>query len=192
MRSFVALELPSPVKEAAAQVLRELKRADVDVKWVKPEALHVTLKFLGEVDQDQTPAIVAAMDRACAGRPALELAALGCGAFPGLNRPQVVWLGLEGQVQEMAQLAAAVEQEMAGLGFAPENRPFKAHVTLGRLRRGKGRSSEASARPLALALAGLSAWAGPAFKADRVVLMKSTLTPHGSIYDPVHVFTLAS
>jgi 2'-5' RNA ligase len=197
MRCFVALELPPEAQAAAGEVLGELKRTGADVKWVRPQNLHVTLKFLGEVEDSRAPELGQALETACAGTPALELGLAGAGAFPSPQRPQVVWLGLRGQVAELAELAGRIEAALAGLGFAPENRPFKAHVTLGRLRRGKGGSRPERpspplppSAPLTRALAGLAGHAGPSFAAQRVVLMKSTLTPQGSIYDPVQVITL--
>jgi 2'-5' RNA ligase len=194
MRCFVGLELPAEVQAAAGEVLRELKRSGADLKWVRPENLHVTLKFLGEVEDGRTQEICQAIEAACAGQPALELSLAEAGAFPSPQRPQVVWLGLAGQVAELAGLAGRIDEALAGLSFAPEARPFKAHVTLGRLRRGKGGArSSASSAPLTRALVGLASQAGhegPSFVAQRVVLMKSTLTPQGSIYDPVQVITL--
>jgi RNA 2',3'-cyclic 3'-phosphodiesterase len=194
MRCFVALELPAQARAAAAEVLGDLKRSGADVKWVRPENLHVTLKFLGEVADERAPDLGQALETACAGQPALALGLAGAGAFPSPQRPQVVWLGLAGQVAELAGLAARIDKGLVGLGFAPESRPFQAHVTLGRLRRGKGGRPSAPSAPLTRALvglAGLAGHAGPSFRAERVVLMKSTLTPQGSIYDPVQVITLA-
>ena len=191
MRCFVALELPPEVQEAAGGVLRDLQGSGADVKWVRPGNLHVTLKFLGEIKEGMVPALGQALGRACAGRPALELTLAGVGAFPDPRRPQVVWLGLTGDTAALAELAGALEQELAGLGFAPEARPFKAHVTLGRMRRGKrGSRPGPPSGPLTRDLLGLAGWQGPAFRAGRVVLMKSTLTPQGSVYDPVQVVTL--
>lgn len=190
MRCFVALELPALVREAAGETLRELKRAGADVKWVRPENLHVTLKFLGEVDEARAPELGQAVQAACAGCPPLALGLGGAGAFPSPQRPQVVWLGLTGQVAELAALAARVEGAMEGLGFPPEGRPFQAHVTLGRLRRGKGGRPGPPSAPLTHALLGLAGRKGPDFTAASVALLKSTLTPQGSIYDPVRVITL--
>lgn len=192
MRSFIALELPYEPKKAAAQVMAQLKPNGPDVKWVKPQGLHLTLKFLGEVKSEMLADLGKSLDKACAGRGVLELGLSSVGAFPGLNRPQVVWLGMTGQVRELTELKAAVEQNMETLGFAPEDRPFKPHLTLGRLRRSRGKRQRPDTKPLTLALAGLSAFKGPDFKADKVVLMKSTLTPAGAVYKPLHVATLGT
>ncbi len=188
MRSFVALEIPAEPRRAAAEVTRELKAAGADVKWVAPDSLHLTLKFLGEISPEQVPPLTRALGRMLEGRGAMSLSLQGCGAFPTLKRPQVVWLGLAGEVAALVELAAGVEEALAPLGFAPERRRFKPHLTIGRLRRRRGKSRPSG--PLTRAIAGLAAWSGPDFAADRVALMRSTLTPKGAIYDPVQVFTL--
>jgi 2'-5' RNA ligase len=198
MRLFIALELPPEARSAAGEVARQLKSSGAEVKWVKPESMHLTLKFLGETPDGRAPEIAGALAGAVEGKPGLELAIKGCGAFPGDNKPQVVWLGLEGQVEGLKDLAAAIEGEMDLIGFPPERRSFKAHLTLGRLRRGpkRGRRGGRGGKPadspvlLARAIAGLKEYQGPAFRADKVVLIKSTLTPAGPIYEPLAEFKL--
>ncbi|MBU1277468.1 MAG: RNA 2',3'-cyclic phosphodiesterase [Proteobacteria bacterium] len=190
MRSFIALEMPGEVKEHAAGLIRELRPSGADVKWVAPHNLHLTLKFLGEVDPGATADIIAALENACAGRTALSLAVTGCGAFPQPRAPRVVWMGLEGEVAQLAELAQAVEAAMEPLGFEPEKRAFRPHLTLGRVRRPRRVGKAPNAAPLARALAGVGQAAGPSFRAGRVILMKSTLTKSGPIYEPLHRVTL--
>jgi 2'-5' RNA ligase len=190
MRLFVALELAPEACRAAEEVARELKATGADVKWVRPESLHLTLKFLGEVDPGRLPELQEALRRACAGARALELGLAGAGAFPGVRRPQVVWLGLEGQTAELAGLAARVEDEAEALGFARDKRGFKPHLTLGRMRRKRRGAGAPPAGPLARALAGLAGWQGPRFTGSRVSLMHSTLTPAGAVYEPLETVTL--
>ena len=193
MRLFVALDLLPEVRQAAAEVARELKSSGADLKWVKPESMHLTLKFLGETPESQVPDIKEALKEACAGKSALDLAIKGCGSFPGQKKPQVVWLGLEGQVDHLRDLAGAIETRLELLGFPPERRTFKAHLTLGRLRRGPKRGGRpgGSVVPLVRAIAAQKEYQGPAFRADNVVLMKSTLRPTGPIYEPLAEFKLA-
>lgn len=196
MRLFVALELPPEVREAAALVAHELKSSGADVKWVKPESMHLTLKFLGETPDDQAAEVKGALEEACAGKAALDLAVKGCGSFPGQKKPQVVWLGLDGQVDRLRDLAGAIEARLELLGFPPERRSFKAHLTLGRMRRGpkrggRGGKQTGSVAPLVRAIAANKDYQGPAFRAVNVVLMKSTLTPAGPIYEPLAEFKLA-
>lgn len=193
MRLFVALEVPAAVKQAAAEVMGRLKGAGEDVKWVRPEGMHLTLKFLGETPEDLLPELCRSLDQACRGREALSLKLAGCGAFPGVRSPRVVWLGLGGEMEELAGLAAAVEEALVGLGFPPEGRPFRPHLTLGRVRsgrRGRKGGRKSSAAPLGRAIVELARWRGPAFQAESVALMQSTLTPAGAVYRPLHTITL--
>ncbi|MBU4565204.1 MAG: RNA 2',3'-cyclic phosphodiesterase [Desulfarculus sp.] len=190
MRSFIALEMPPEVKEFAAGLIKELKPSGADVKWVEPMNLHLTLKFLGEVDPSATADIITALEGALAGRSAPGLSAAGCGAFPNARSPKVVWLGLGGQTDLVAQMARAVETALEPLGFEAEKRAFKPHLTLGRVRRPRRGAGAPSTAPLSRALAALAAAAGPSFRADRVVLMKSTLTGSGPIYESLHHVTL--
>lgn len=193
MRLFIALDMPTEARQAAAGVARELKASGADVKWVKPELMHLTLKFLGETPADRVQEIKAALKDACGGRAGLDLAIKGCGSFPANKKPQVIWLGLEGQVVQLLDLAKVIEAKMEVLGFPPERRAFKAHLTLGRLRRGPQRGGKpgGSTVTLSRAISALTDYNGPAFKADNVVLMKSTLTPAGPIYEPLAEFRLA-
>ncbi|MCB2192273.1 MAG: RNA 2',3'-cyclic phosphodiesterase [Deltaproteobacteria bacterium] len=190
MRSFIALEMPPEVKEFAAGLIQELKPSGADVKWVQPVNLHLTLKFLGEVDPGATADIITALDSALDGRTAPGLNAVGCGAFPKPLAPKVVWLGLGGQTDMVAQMAKAVETAMEPLGFEPEKRAFKPHLTLGRVRRPRRGRKAPSTAPLSRALAALADAAGPSFEADQVVLIKSTLTSSGPIYESLHRVTL--
>ncbi len=183
--------MPPEVKEFAAGLTRELKSSGADVKWVAPDNLHLTLKFLGEVEEAALPGLKTALEAACAGTRTLELSVEGCGAFPRLKAPKVVWLGLGGQIEQLAGLAGAVEAAFEPLGFAPEKRAFKPHLTLGRVRRRRKGQKAPPNGPLTRALAGLAADKGPRFLARHVVLMKSTLTPRGAIYDPLHQISLA-
>jgi RNA 2',3'-cyclic 3'-phosphodiesterase len=192
MRCFVALPVPEPVRRWAAEVIAALKAGGPDVKWVEPGNLHLTLKFLGEASEDRVPDLVRALETACAGRAPLNLEITAPGAFPNARRPRVVWLGLAGDLTPLAELAAAVERALEPLGFPSEDRPFRAHLTLGRVRRPRKGGRQPDTRSLARDLAGSDFAAGPEFRAERVVLMQSTLTPGGAIYQPRHEVVLAA
>ena len=192
VRCFVALPVPPPVRERAAEVMTALKAGGPDVKWVEPANLHLTLKFLGEAPEGQVPDLVRALEEACAGRPAPRLEITVPGAFPDARRPRVVWLGLAGDLTPLAELAAAVERALAPLGYPPEDRPFRAHLTLGRVRRPRKGGGQPDTRSLSRDLAGRDWAGGPEFTVDRVVLMQSTLTPRGAVYQPLHEVVLAA
>ncbi|MBI2887304.1 MAG: RNA 2',3'-cyclic phosphodiesterase [Chloroflexi bacterium] len=185
LRAFVALPLPDAVKLALSQVQRRLRAVAEGrlVKWVEPGAMHLTLKFLGEIPPQQVAPIGEAVQRASEGAPPFTLRLDALGAFPSGQRPRVVWAGASSVVEQCATLFQRVEQELRPLGFPAETRPFAAHVTLGRVR------DQAPATAL-LGLADVLASAArlePALEAaiDRVVLFKSTLTPKGAHYEPL-------
>ena len=130
----MALNLPDEVRRALWAAAAPVRALDLPLKWVRPEGIHVTLKFLGEVSEGREPALRAALGRAAAGGYALPLVVGGFGAFPGFARPRVIWAGLEPDAA-LDALQHRVEQEFVPLGFPPEDRPFRPHLTLGRAAR---------------------------------------------------------
>jgi 2'-5' RNA ligase len=182
-RLFVALEPPDAVRRRVAALAVELRRAAGraadDVRWVPPENVHLTLQFLGAVPEERVGDVEAAV-RAAAGqaRP-LSLEVRGAGGFPNARRPRVLWAGLEGDTAALAELVRELGRRLAPLGFPPEERPFSAHLTLGRARDTRG------APGLAGALAH-AAEAPPApWRAAEVVLFESHLSPRGPRYEPL-------
>lgn len=176
IRSFIAVPLPPEVKERLAEAQRRLRPAAPEVKWVAMDSFHITLKFLGGVAPDrlqETWQEVAADLRGAAG---FTLHLVGAGAFPSAVRPRVLWAGIAQGAEELVRLAARTERACAACGFDPENRPFRAHVTLGRVR-------EPAPNPqLAEQLAELATTDFGMAPVDRVLLMKSDLTPQGATY----------
>ncbi len=157
--------------------------------------MHLTLKFLGEVDDGRVPAIKQKLELVCSRHAAHDLKVRGCGAFPPKGKPNVVWLGLSGALDSLAGLAADISQDMADLGFEEEKRAFRPHLTLGRARRPRGGKKPPAGAGQGLielkrAIAGLRGYKGPDFSADCVILMMSILTPKGPIYEPLRTITL--
>lgn len=136
IRAFIAIHLPLDVKAALGNVARELEgRAPRGaVRWVKPEQMHLTLRFLGDTDTAKLPAIQAAMDAAGAANPPFEMRLQGIGCFPNMKRPRVLWVGLAGHEERLLSLVADLEGGLAPLGWEPEGKPFRAHLTLGRVK----------------------------------------------------------
>ncbi|MCL6451351.1 MAG: RNA 2',3'-cyclic phosphodiesterase [Acetobacteraceae bacterium] len=184
LRCFVAVPLEGEVHGSAVGFLRRLAALAPAVKWVEPENLHFTLKFLGEVEEGRLEKVKAALGQALAGKAAFGLELCGAGAFPNLRRPRVVWLGAGAGRDRLGELAEAVESALAPLGFPREARAFSPHLTLGRARQ----PGAAGALAAELEAAGSRPWGE--LKVDRVVLMQSTLTPRGPIYTPLAVFRL--
>ena len=134
MRAFLALTLPDEIRRSLSALQRELARAGADIKWVEPQNLHVTLKFLGEITDEQRRALEQRLGEVACGEAAFALGLDRAGAFPSLSSPRVVWVGLgEGKARAI-RLSERLEQDCVGLGLRKEERPFAAHVTLGRVR----------------------------------------------------------
>jgi 2'-5' RNA ligase len=185
MRLFVAINLPGEVKREIWKAAAPLRSRSYPVRWVAPESIHLTLKFLGQVDAVREPEILGALGRAVEGARRFRLPLGGFGAFPSARQPRVLWVGCEG-VPPLELLQHRVEREMERIGFPLEGRPFRPHLTLGRAARG-ARASEF--RGLEEVIAGLS------FAAYVVVesadLMESHLTPEGARYVCRHAVALS-
>jgi len=183
MRLFIALKLPTDVRDELATVQQRLRRTEAHpVKWVAPQSIHLTLQFLGEVPEAQLPAILQALEavRTMAAQcPPLQLRLTDAGAFPNLRRPQTLWVGIAGELEGLTRLHQAVIAATEPLGFQPETRPFRAHLTLGRVRR---EATPAQRAALGTALGSLSPPRSIAWQSGYPLLFRSTLTPMGSIY----------
>ena len=137
IRAFIAVELPPAVREAVEGVVRELRSGIGDgVRWVRPEGVHLTLKFLGDIDAGSVPAVSRAMAQCAASAAPFDLFLEGVGVFPNARRPRVIWIGLGGALEPLLALQHSIDRELEGLGFARERRPFTPHLTLGRVRDG--------------------------------------------------------
>ncbi len=185
-RLFIACELPAEVREALAGVQRDLRAAGAEgLRWVRPEGIHVTLKFLGETDAARLPAIQSALAAAVPRPLSITLQLSGLGSFGGRNRLRVIWVGLAGDLPDLSLLSRGVEEAMAGLGFEPERRPFAPHLTLARVR--EDDPPPARAR-LADLLAAYRPPPLPSFTAERVSLMQSRIGPGGAVYTALATF----
>lgn len=176
IRSFIAVPVPPEAAGKLHTAQETLRRAAPAVKWVDPNSFHITLKFLGGVLPDRLQQTWQAVAAALGGAPSFTMRFHGLGAFPSANRPRVIWAGLTDGAADLTALAARVEQACAAFDFAPEARPFHSHLTLGRAR-------EAKPDPdLSAAIAQLAQEQLGEVPVDRVLLMKSELTPRGAIY----------
>ena len=132
MRTFVAIDIPSDIRLKIAEFINALRPGANNVRWTKPEAMHITLKFLGEVTAAQLETIKMSLASVRADAP-FDLTIEGAGCFPNERSPRVLWLGVEGGAA-LQELAERVEKCLQPLGFAKEDRPYSAHLTLGRVR----------------------------------------------------------
>ncbi len=176
IRAFIAIGPPVEGLDTIRQIQEDIRRQGISLRWVPVQNVHLTLKFLGEIDSDAVAPIGEVIGRVAAGFCPFQLQVQGAGVFPGIRRPRVVWAGVSGQVQPLKQMQAALEDGLAGLGVAREKRAFRCHLTLGRVRDG------VDSRLLSQALAACSKTSSAPFEADAIKLYQSRLQPSGAVH----------
>jgi len=183
LRLFIAVEAPPAVKGAAVQVIDRL-RGRGDVRWVEPDRLHLTLKFLGDSSPEKLPQLTEILEENANifSRFVVELGDVG--AFPNLRRPQTIWLGVE-RAEGLSRLAEEIDRAVCKLGFEREARSFRAHLTLGRVKSSQGLGALADALR-----AGAGCPAGIEWPIEDVELIRSELRPTGPLYTILHRFPL--
>lgn len=188
IRSFVAVELPSALRAQLAQVSRQLASSipREAVRWVRPEGIHLTLKFLGDVSPGQLPAIQGLAAKAAGRAQACVCTVRGLGCFPDPRRPRVIWVGVEEPTGSLAALQQALEQGLAELGFAREGRAFNPHLTLGRVRPEAG----SAAAQIRLAIEAAGEVELDRVEARSICLVRSDLRPGGAVYTRMGEFVL--
>ncbi len=189
LRLFVACELPPEMKDGLAALEETLRRQGAPpLRWVRPDGIHLTLKFLGGVPAERVAAICAALAPIVEGIRPLALSLGSVGTFGGRRGARVLWVGVEGDVSRVAELQRRVEAALAPLGFPAENRPFSPHLTLARVPENVGGADRERLWELAKAV--------PAPKAAPVTirevsLMRSILGPGGAVYERLAAFPLS-
>ena len=182
-RLFVAIRIAPEVAERLCQAQAELDPLLSDIRWIKRESLHLTLKFLGAVEEARIQGIQSALQTALAPLPRFTVSCRGLGVFPAIRRPRVLWAGLEGGA--LPSLAGATDATLEPLGFPREEREFKPHLTIGRWRE-TARGDDALRREL-------DRWRHHDFGAsavDEAVLFQSVLKRDGAVYTALTVFPL--
>ena len=186
IRCFVALNLPSELKGRLAELEARLKEARADVSWVKPENVHLTLKFLGGVEEVRIPFVKRAIQEGLRGEGPLVLSLASLGVFPNPRSPRVVWVGVEGDTDRLQKLQERLEQALGEVGFPREARSFSPHTTLGRMRSRQGAAS------LMELVGHLGEYKAGSMKAESIELMRSLLHPAGAIYTILESFPLSA
>lgn len=176
IRSFLAIEITAPIIKEIGEVLDSLRLSPGDVKWVKPENIHLTLKFFGNIEEADIERICSQVEAVVSKRRPFLLRISGMGAFPNSRSPKVIWLGVEEEGKELELIQQEVERKLEKIGFKSEKRPFSAHLTVGRVRSSRGR------KDLSQAIQMFAKKDLGSFEVSSLVLFKSDLTPKGSIY----------
>ena len=184
LRLFIAVDFSDEVAARAAEVARQMRRTlevpGTRITWAKPGNLHMTLKFLGDTDEELVPEVTRAMDEAAARHAPFRVRVRGAGGFPDMRRPRVLWLALEAGAGEMTRLAEDVDDALLAAGFPRDGRQFTPHLTVGRVKvAGRGADFDAAAARVDGRDAG-------ACEIDRVTLYRSVLNPDGPVYTRLH------
>jgi 2'-5' RNA ligase len=179
MRTFISVELPDEVKKNIVELVNELKATEAAVKWVTAENLHITLKFLGWVEDRNLDNLIDLTTKAVAGNGSFKARFEGLGTFPEGKTPRVVWVGTVEGGDRLCNLAKNLEEALSKAGFRKEEREFRSHITIGRVKEKKG------VEKLKEKIKSIKdAKFGEAL-VDRIYIMKSSLTPKGPIYEIV-------
>ncbi len=180
VRTFLAIDLPNEVKDHLLTLQNSLKQAKADVRWVKKDLMHLTMRFLGEVAPDMLPMIGEAASIATNGLETFELKTSNLGVFPNLRRPRVIWVGLAGKINLLNLLKEKLDNNLLQIGFPKEDRPFSPHLTLGRIKSGKNISKLSQMiieqDKLSINQKIIS------FKVKELLVYKSVLSPSGPSY----------
>jgi RNA 2',3'-cyclic 3'-phosphodiesterase len=192
IRTFVAVELPAEIRKRLADTQAQLRGsmggAEKAVRWSRVEGVHLTLQFLGDVPPGSIDAILGGVRSGCAGAMPVDLILGSVGAFPTVEKPRVLWLGLDGDTARLQTLQASIAKHLSALGYQPD-KPFRPHITLGRVRDHATRD-ELAAISRALQQAGSRPVLPASFTAHEVSLMRSDLKPIGAVYMALGVVKL--
>ena len=180
IRGFIALEIPSAVKLTLQEAIQSLNaQIPKGVRWLDPSAMHLTLKFLGSVAPGMISGILDAVGRSAEPVAPFRISLSGLGMFPNEKRPRVLWAGVQGDLDAILELQQRVEEAMHGLGFAPEERRFSPHLTLGRVR---DQVSGSLRRQIGSAVSSASLGTAEPWLVREVHLVQSVLAPGGASY----------
>jgi len=181
IRTFVAIELDEAMKSALGQVQAQLKDAKVSRigRWVSPDSIHLTLKFLGNVPVNRVEEIKEAINRACGSFASFQISLAGPGCFPDVRRPRVIWIGIGGDLEILIRLQRSVDSALSSLGFTAEKRGFQPHLTLARIRDdARPREREEMGKWVAVAKVDTPV----SMMVRKISLMRSDLQPTGAVY----------
>ncbi len=185
IRAFVGVRIDPKMTQKISEVQSQLTRSLTGIRWVVQENLHFTLKFLGAVEEEKIISIIKAVGRVVRPARPFSLTAGGIGVFPDIRKPRVLWVGLE--AQGLQTLSQEVEAALEPLGFAPEKRGFKPHLTIGRWRNFTAKAQRLREE--------IDHWKDQDFgqsTVEEVVIFQSILKPNGAVYSPLQIITLGT
>lgn len=176
IRAFIAFNIPETVLAHIRNIQETLSAGGIVMRWTPVGNIHLTLKFLGNIQRTDVEKIYGMMTDAARETPSIQLRTKGLGVFPGIQRPRVLWIGLKGGTPSLIDLQHRLEAGLEDLGYAREARPFKAHLTIGRAR------GRLNSKKLASLMAAEGSSESPPFAAGELILFQSELFPRGPVY----------
>ena len=185
IRAFLAIDPPEDILQAMSRLQEKLKREiGGRISWTKPQGQHLTLKFFGDISTEDVKNICSAVQNRVASGQSLNLKIEKLGVFPDARRPRVLWCGVTGDVEKLSILQKQLDSDFADIGFPVEDRPFRAHLTLGRIKDSHGLTG------ISEALTKNSAFAAGEFNCTELILFQSKLSPKGAVYTKLAEFVL--
>lgn len=182
VRTFIAIEIPDVIRQKIAAVQEKLKKAGERISWTKPGNIHLTLKFLGDVKENQIEPIADAVKISANGIRPFSFQVGNLGAFPDIRRARVLWVDVVNPTNELAELAKRIEDQLSKIGFKKETRKFNPHLTMGRVKSRLGEKFIVKFENLT--------FEEDEVRVEGIIVMKSELNPAGSIYTPLQKIKL--
>ena len=185
IRAFLAIEPAEDILQELSRLQEKLKREiSGRISWTKPQGQHLTLKFFGDISAEDVKNICSAVENRIASVSSLNLKIEKLGVFPDARRPRVLWCGVLGDGEKLLLLQKQLEADFEGIGFPGGDRPFRAHLTLGRIKEPHGLTG------ISEALTKHNAYAAGVFECRQLILFQSNLLPQGAVYKKLAEFTL--
>jgi 2'-5' RNA ligase len=185
IRSFVAIELSPDIRTQIEKIQNELKGSSSDVRWVRSGGIHLTLKFLGGIQEEKIPEIAGVLSRCSAETGSFAIRIHSLGAFPNTTNPKVIWIGVEDESGKLLKVQQSIEKSLAAVGFKEEKRTFTPHLTLGRLKSPRGK------RSVSQRLESSGEYDCGRLTVTEICLFKSDLKPSGAVYTKLKTFSLS-
>ena len=188
LRTFLAIDLPSCLLDSIVKKQRDLKQEFPSIAWVKSENVHLTLKFLGDTPESKIPELQQVVAKAVKGIEPFAINFRGFGVFPDKRAPRALWTGIEGNTDILVNLAKEIESKVKPLGFPPEGKPFRPHLTLARIKKNQRDLGQAIEKARVLA----DPFVFGRLLVEQVCLFESELRPTGSVYTKLWVIPLGN
>ncbi len=184
IRTFIALELPEDLKKVFSILQQRLREYTDCVRWVKPEHIHLTLKFLGSIDEELVEPISRILENISKKQSSFSMHIAGIGAFPNTRNPKVIWVGIQSSQDSLTKFQTTLEDALSVFGLPREKRPYAPHLTLGRVRDYRGK------RDLEAVIEKFQHEDMGVYTADKVIFYRSDLKPTGPIYSALKTLQL--